>query len=87
MEWLYIAGRTIGIPPYAARRMTTRGIATDEAGAVIADPTTVKPSRHSSFRLVFRRSVQGRRLAVVVEGFPGESRWVVVTAWEEGQDG
>jgi hypothetical protein len=87
MEWLYIAGRRIGIPSYAERRMTTRNISTDEARAVIADPTTVKPSRHSSFRLVFRRSVRGRRIAVVVEGFPGKSHWVVVTAWEEGQDG
>jgi len=87
MEWLHVAGRTVGIPSYAARRMAIRQIAADEARAVIAAPTTLEPSRHSSFRLVFRRSIRGRRLAVVIEGFPREARWVVVTAWEERQDG
>jgi hypothetical protein len=67
--------------------MAIRKIATDEVRAVIAAPATVRPSRHSTYRLVFRRTVRGRRIAVVVEGFPGESRWVVVTAWEEGQHG
>ncbi len=87
MEWLHVAGRTIGVPSYATRRMSLRKIALDEATAVITNPTTIEPSRHPSIRLVLRRSVRGRRLAVVVEGFPGESRWVVVTTWEEGQDG
>ncbi len=87
MERLHIAGRTIGITSYAARRMAIRGITRDDIRRVMADPTSVAPSRDSSFRLVYSRSVDGRRLSVVIEGVPGESSWVVVTTWRRGQDG
>lgn len=87
MEWLHIAGRAFCLTPYAARRMAMRGISTAEIEAVVADPTSRALSRDSLNRLVCRRTVRGRRLVVVTEGFPGESWWVVVTTWEEGQDG
>ena len=87
MEWLYVAGRTVGITSYAARRMAMRAISKAEIKSVLADPTSLAPSRNSPVRFVCRRTVRGRRLVAVIEGVPGESRWVVVTAWEEGQDG
>jgi len=87
MDWLHIAGRDIGITPYAARRMVTRGIAMEDVRTVLARPTSLTPSRDSPARLVCRRSVRGRRLDVVIEVVSGESRWHVVTTWEEGQDG
>ncbi len=88
MEWLHVAGRTVGMPSYAARRMAMRGISKTEIKSVLADPTRLAPSRDSPVRFVLRRTVRGRRLVAVIEGVQGgESRWVVVTAWEEGQDG
>ena len=59
----------------------------DEVRAVLAAPTTVAPSRDSSFRIVCKRAVQGRRLTVVIEEISGKSHWVVVTTWEAEQYG
>ncbi len=87
MQWLDIASRTVGITSYAARRAALRGISKAEVESVLANPTSLAPSRDAPDRLVCKRTVRGRRLVVVIEGVPNDSWWVVVTTWEERHDG
>lgn len=82
MERQTPAGRRVRIPDYAQRRLAQRGIGVEEVMRVLADPTTVEPSRDAPERWVERRTVRGRRLVVVTEREgvrPGVI--VVVTAW------
>lgn len=86
MKRLRVANREYLITEYAARRMAMRGISPADACGVLGYPTRVRPSVNDPHRLVLQRTMEGRRLVVVVEGIPGLEPWDVVTAWVEGQD-
>ena len=84
MESFHAASREYLITAYAARRMALRGISVRDVVAVLGHPAIIALSGSAPHRLVCRRTVDVRRLVVVVEGTPGLEPWEVVTAWEQG---
>ena len=83
MECIHVAGRKFVITAYAARRLARRDISIAELRAVLGAPTSLARSARDPHRLVCRRTVDGRPLAVVIEEIPGIEQWDVVTAWEQ----
>jgi hypothetical protein len=70
---------------HALRRMRERRITHDEVQAVVAGPTMDLPAGPGSPRRKLRRTVAGRRLAVVIG--PGRmSPLVVFSVWDEDSE-
>lgn len=84
--WFHAAGRRIRLTRYADRRLRQRGVSKAEVLAVLSHPVGLVRSAHASSRLVFSRTVGGRRLAVVIEETMQEGVWDLVTAWDRDDD-
>lgn len=72
----------IPLTAYARRRLAQRGITAGQVGRALEDPARIESSSHAVDRWVHHRTIDGRRLSVVVERpVGGGTAYRVVTAW------